>query len=111
MKKTIKIVGIAAVAMLSAAAFAGKDTKTGSGGQGTGAVTSAAALSAAFSAVAGTSAGVNVVKSPSGVLTISAGGGAGGASFGPVSITVGGASFTVSADGGVITVTPVADSE
>jgi hypothetical protein len=113
MKKTIKIVGIASVAMLSAAAFAGKSPDVGSGSAGTGSVTTATSIATAVAAVAGASAGVIVAKSPSGVLTISpaAGGGGGGVTFGPVPVTVGGASFTVSADGGVITVTPVADSE
>ncbi|MFT5063103.1 MAG: hypothetical protein ACI91G_000468 [Gammaproteobacteria bacterium] len=112
MKKTIKIVGIASVAMLSAAAFAGKSPDVGSGSAGTGSVTTATSIATAVAAVAGASAGVIVAKSPSGVLTISpAAGGGGGVTFGPVPVTVGGASFTVSADGGVITVTPVADSE
>jgi hypothetical protein len=110
MKNTIKMIAVASVAMLSAAVFAGNAPSKGGGGQGTGGTTTQAAIATAVAAVVGTSAGVLVAKSTSGALTISpASGGAGGVTFAPVSITVAGASFTVSANGGIITVIPVSE--
>lgn len=112
MKKAIQTFAAASITLLSAAAFAGNAPTTGGGGQGTGATTSAATFGAAVSAVAGQGQGVSISRSPSGAIVISPKGGSGapgGVTFAPTTITVGNQSFTVSANGGSITLTPVAE--
>lgn len=112
MKKFIRTLGVASIALVSAAAFAGKAPTVGSGGQGSGSTTTTAAINTAIAAVAGQSVGVSVATSPSGTVTISSSSptALGGVTFAPTTVVVPNVgTFTVSASNGTIIMVPVAE--